>query len=279
MDIDALRTFLEVNCCRHFGQAAKNLFVSQSTVSARIKLLEDRVGVPVFIRQRNNIQLTSAGEKLLRYADTIVTTWIRARQEIALEDEHLIPFVVGAQPSLWDSVLGDWMQYINNKVPDLVINAGVHSPDALSRQILDGTMDIAFVFDYSQMQDFECVEVTHIPFVMISSTKNLSKSEATKENYILVEWGTSFAATHAKHFADMPAPRMRVMLGRIALNYILANGGNAYMPKPMVESYLDSEELFIVHDAPLIKRTVYAIFPHNSEKKELIDLSCQYFAN
>ena len=67
MDIDALKTFIEVNRTRHFGQAARNLYVSQSTVSARIKLLEEQVGLPLFVRQRNNIQLTAAGEKLLHY--------------------------------------------------------------------------------------------------------------------------------------------------------------------------------------------------------------------
>ena len=77
MDIDALKTFVEVNRTRHFGQAAKNLYVTQSTVSARIRMLENRVGVPLFVRERNNIQLTAAGLKLLRYAENILTSWLK----------------------------------------------------------------------------------------------------------------------------------------------------------------------------------------------------------
>ena len=278
MDIDALRTFIEVNRCRHFGQAAQNLYVSQSTVSARIKLLEDQVGVSLFVRQRNNIQLTSAGEKLLRYAENIVTTWIRAKQEIGVEDENAISFVVGAMPSLWDAVLGPWMNFIYTTMPDVSISAEVHDPEVLSRRVLDGTMDVAFVFDNPQLLDFECEEILSIPLVMVSSEKSSSSENAIKNNYILVDWGTSFAVSHARYFPDLPAPRMRVMLGRIALDYILANGGTCYMAKPMVEDLITDERLFLVEDAPVIKRGVYAISPHNSEKRELISHANSYFS-
>lgn len=277
MDIDALKTFLEVNRCRHFGQAARNLYISQPTVSARIKLLEDRIGVPLFIRQRNNIQLTAAGERLLRYAESIVTTWTRARQEICIEQEDMVPFVVGAMPSLWDSVLGGWLNYIYKTLPEVVINAEVHGPEVISRRVLDGTMDLAFVFDNPQLRDYECEEVTEIPFIMVSSEKGISVDEAIAKNYILVEWGTSFSLAHARHFPEMPSPRIRVMLGRIALDYITANGGTAYMAEPMVSRLIAKKVLFKVKDAPVIKRSVYSIYPHNSEKQALIQHACKYF--
>lgn len=279
MDIDALRTFIEVNRCRHFGQAARNLYISQSTVSARIKLLEDRVGVPLFTRQRNNIQLTAAGERLLRYAETIVTTWVRARQEIGVEQEDMIPFVVGAMPSLWDSVLGDWITYFTRSMPDVVINAEVHGPEVLSRRVQEGTMDLGFVFDNPQLMDFECKKITTVPLVMVSSENDLSTERAFAENYILVEWGTSFALAHARHYPDIPSPKLRIMIGRIALDYIVANGGTAYIAEPMVSQILEAGHLFLVKDAPVIKRSVFAIYPHNCDKKNLVEHACNYFSN
>ena len=277
VDIDALKTFIEVNRTRHFGQAARNLYVSQSTVSARIKLLEEQVGVPIFVRQRNNIQLTAAGEKLLHYAESIVTTWTRARQEIAIEDKKLIPFIVGSTPSLWDSVLQDWMKFIIREKHDIVLDAEVHGPDVLAKRVQELTMDIAFVFDNPQFMDVECKEIREIPFVMISSNKDLSKEEAIREDYILVEWGTSFSIEHARSFPDMPQPRMHVMLGRIALDYILANGGTAYMPEPMVNELLKEQTLYLVKDAPVIQRSVFALFTKENSNMELIKLAYSYF--
>ena len=277
MEIDALKTFIEVNRTRHFGQAARNLYLSQSTVSARIKLLEEQVGVPLFIRQRNNIQLTAAGEKLLHYAESILTTWTRARQEIAIEDEKLIPFIVGSTPSLWDSVLQDWMKFMINQKPDLVLDAEVDGAEILAKQVQDQTMDIAFLFDNPQFNDVECKEIAEIPFIMVSSTENISNDEALREGYILVEWGTNFAIAHAKSFPEIPQPRMRVMLGRIALDYILANGGTAYMPEPMVKDFLNENKLFLVSNAPVIQRSVYALYTNENPNMDLIKLAYSYF--
>lgn len=278
MDIDALKTFIEVSRTRHFGQAARNLYVSQSTVSARIKLVEEQVGLPLFVRQRNNIQLTAAGEKLLHYAESMVTTWVRARQEIAIEDEKLIPFIAGSTPSLWDSALQNWMNFIISKKPDVVLHAEVYDTEILARRIQDLTMDIAFVFDNPQLLDFECKEVSEIPLIMVSSNQDMSAEQALQKNYILVEWGSSFSIAHAKYFPDMPQPRMRVMLGRIALNYILANGGSAYMPEPMVSELLKDQSLFLVKDAPVIRRSVYALYSSENKNMEMIKYACEFFA-
>ena len=74
MDIELLKTFLELSRTRHFGRAAENLFISQSAVSARIRQLEDSIGAPLFTRDRNNIQLTSAGERFLDLFDELFVT-------------------------------------------------------------------------------------------------------------------------------------------------------------------------------------------------------------
>lgn len=82
MDTELLKTFLEVQKTRHFGKAAENLYLTQSAVSFRIRQLEQSLGVPLFIRYRNNIQLTSAGELLLPHAEAVLSAIGAARQQI-----------------------------------------------------------------------------------------------------------------------------------------------------------------------------------------------------
>ena len=86
MDTDLLRTFIEVSKTRHFGRAAENLYLTQSAVSFRIRQLEQQLGVSLFARHRNNIQLTQSGEHLLPYAETILQTLGRAKQTLAKDD-------------------------------------------------------------------------------------------------------------------------------------------------------------------------------------------------
>jgi len=269
MDIGLLKTFLEVNRTRHFGQAADNLYLTQSAVSARIRLLEQSVGVPLFTRTRNNIELTPAGQKLLKYADSILNTWNRARQEISLEDTGQVPLVVGGVPSLWDILLQNWLNNLT-KDQNLTIHAEVHSSEVLVKRLLDGLIDVGFLFESPQMTELAVEEAGNIQLILVSSKPSQSVTDAINNNYVLVNWGTSFAITHAQHFPEIKPPRLHVQLGRLALSKIIECGGAAYLAKSMVADEIAQEQLFIVEDAPIIQRMSYAAYSPQSDRRELI---------
>ena len=269
MDIGILKTFLEVNRTRHFGKAAENLFLTQSAVSARIRLLEQTIGAELFIRSRNNIELTPKGHKLLKHAETIINTWNRARQEIAMDDPDHISLAVGGISSLWDILLQNWLDKLLVESPNLSATAEVHGQEVLVRKLIDGTLDLVFIFESTQIPEVMVEEVGQINLTMVSSEKNISVEEALK-NYILVDWGTSFSIAHAQHFPDMPPPKLRVQVGRLAYNHIKEYGGSAYLAETMVNDELASKKLYKVADAPIIKRMAYAAFLPISDKRELI---------
>ena len=66
MDIDRARTFLEIIHTGSFLGAADRLHVTQTTVSARIRTLEDDLGRRLFVRNRTGAQLTPAGREFQR---------------------------------------------------------------------------------------------------------------------------------------------------------------------------------------------------------------------
>jgi len=277
MDTDLLKTFMEVSRTRHFGQAAENLFVTQSAVSARIRTLEDMVGVPLFTRTRNNVQLTAAGQRLIHYAESILLTWNRARMEIAQGEGGQVPLVVGGPASLWDTILGGWLVWMPDAIPDVALQLEVHNSGILLRRLDDGTMDLAFVFDAPPNPDYNVVQVTGVPLVMVSSEQGLDADTAVHRNYILVDWGTSFAISHARRFPDLRPPRLRMALGRMALDYLRRSGGTAYLPEPMVKDEVREGRLYRVADAPVIERNAFAVFPIRDEKDALIRRALKYF--
>jgi DNA-binding transcriptional LysR family regulator len=275
MDIGILKTFLEVYRTRHFGQAADNLFLTQSAISARIRLLEQTVGVPLFTRNRNNIELTPAGQKLLKHAETILTTWNRARQEIAIEDNAQIPLSVGGVPSMWDILLQHWLNDMLRHNQQLSVHAEVHGSEMLIKRLVDSLLDVVFMFEPVQMPEIMVEEVCPIRLVMVSSQNNIEASQAVAENYVFVDWGTSFSITHAQHFPDMPPPKLHVQLGRLAQSYLLNCGGTAYLAEAMIEEEINNGQLFLVKDAPIIKRMAYAAFSPTSDQREIIDAMLQ----
>lgn len=270
MDINLIRTFLELNRTRHFGQAADNLCITQSAVSARIRLLEETVSVPLFTRERNNINLTSAGTKFLRYADSILNTWARACQDIAIEDPGQTLLTIGGTPSLWDIFLQDWLNGLTRDFTNLSFSAEAHHSEVLLRKLLDRTLDLIVGFESIQMSELDVIEIKPVKFVLVTTDPQLSIDEAITGNYVYVDWGTFFGIKHAQHFPDIKPGRLRVQLGRLALNHILQCGGSAYLAESMIEPNLKNKSLFIIQDAPIISRMTYVVCFPDSDKSELI---------
>ena len=62
--LQALRTFVEVGQRGSIKAAAQALHVTSGAISQQIRLLEERVGMPLFTRERQGLRLTQAGVEL-----------------------------------------------------------------------------------------------------------------------------------------------------------------------------------------------------------------------
>lgn len=270
MDTEQLKTFLEVNRTRHFGRAAQNLFLTQSAVSARIKALEEQIGTSLFVRNRNDIQLTPAGHRLLSHSEGILAAWNRAKHDVAIEGEMEISLSMAGMPSLWDIILQRWLHEMHEKQPSVVIHANVYDAETILHRLLEGTLDLGFTFEAPQVAQIETKQIATIPLIMVSSRPDINSTEAINEDYIVVDWGLSFAISHARHFPEFSPSHIRLPLGRIALDYILACGGSAYLAEPMVKTAIASGKLYRVDDAPVIERPAYALYSRDTKQTELI---------
>jgi LysR family transcriptional regulator, flagellar master operon regulator len=88
MDIELAGIFLEIVSTGSFVRASERLNVGQTTVSARMRLLEQQLGRSLFVRNKSGAALTPAGERFFRYAPTFVQLWQRARHQVALPPGH-----------------------------------------------------------------------------------------------------------------------------------------------------------------------------------------------
>lgn len=274
MDLELLRTFLELNRTRHFGRTAEALFVTQAAVSSRLKTLEAQLGVTLFERSRREMRLTPEGSRLIRHAEKLIAAWRTARQDVSLA-ESMQQLVIGGSLRLWDVLLQRWLHELRRSYPQLAIIAESQSPDVLTRRLIDGTLDVAILLEPAQLDILQIREIATVDFVLVSTEALLDVETALSDNYVYVDWGLSFALDHRRTFPDAAESATRVSHAKMAIEYLAAVGGTAYLPRRMVENELELKLLHEVAGAPVFSRNAYATYPVRSHRLDLIEKSLE----
>ncbi len=267
MDIDLLKTFLEVHKTRHFGKAADNLYLTSAAVSARIKLLEQHVGVSLFVRTRGNVQLTPEGERLLPHAESLVLTWQRTLQQISMQPELSGRLHIGATSGLWQFTLQRKLTLLKHELPDIAIQAEGHADVDLVRRLEDGTLDLVLLYDPPAVRSFRSVEIGTLDVVLASSVEGATVESSIDDGYIYCDWGTAFEIFHARKFGDTRPAELRVNLVSIAVSYLQDNPGAVFLPRSLLER---TSFLHPVENSPVFKRKINATFREGGEQPELV---------
>ncbi|EAA3031732.1 HTH-type transcriptional regulator HdfR [Salmonella enterica] len=266
VDTELLKTFLEVSRTRHFGRAAEALYLTQSAVSFRIRQLENQLGVNLFTRHRNNIRLTTAGEKLLPYAETLMNTWQAARKEVAHTSRHN-EFSIGASASLWECMLNAWLgrlYQLQEPQSGLQFEARIAQRQSLVKQLHERQLDLLITTEAPKMDEFSSQLLGHFTLALYCSSPARKKSEL---NYLRLEWGPDFQQHETGLIAADEVPVLTTSSAELARQQLSALNGCSWLP---VNWANEKGGLHTVADSATLSRPLYAIWLQNSDKYSLI---------
>lgn len=266
MDTELLKTFLEVSRTRHFGRAAEALYLTQSAVSFRIRQLENQLGVNLFTRHRNNIRLTTAGEKLLPYAETLMNTWQAARKEVAHTSRHN-EFSIGASASLWECMLNAWLgrlYQLQEPQSGLQFEARIAQRQSLVKQLHERQLDLLITTEAPKMDEFSSQLLGHFTLALYCSSPARKKSEL---NYLRLEWGPDFQQHETGLIAADEVPVLTTSSAELARQQLSALNGCSWLP---VNWANEKGGLHTVADSATLSLPLYAIWLQNSDKYSLI---------
>jgi LysR family transcriptional regulator, flagellar master operon regulator len=260
MDIDLARTFIEIVSTKSFSRAAERLNVAQTTVSARIRLLEQQLGRPLFVRNKSGASLTPAGEQFLRYAPSFVQLWQRARQQVAVPPGHRAVLTVGGEVSLWQPWLLDWVAWMRQSLHDIALRVHVDVPQDLIRHVASGLVDMAIMYAPQHLPGLKIDLLLEEELILVST--DLKKHSVAGRGYVHVDWGQDFTLHYGMSFPDA-IPSFSTNLGPLALSFILSEGGTSYVRRRAAEPHLKSGALHRVPGAPKFSHPIYVVYSAN----------------
>jgi LysR family hydrogen peroxide-inducible transcriptional activator len=146
MNLKDLKYLVALADTGHFGKAAERSFVSQPTLSAQLKKLEEYLGVKLVERQPKNVQLTEVGRQIVVRARRMLD---EGEEIIALARSNTDPFAgklkVGLIPTIGPYLLPRVMQKIRKAVPHLGLMLYEYQTEELLKRLRDGEIDLGIM--------------------------------------------------------------------------------------------------------------------------------------
>jgi DNA-binding transcriptional LysR family regulator len=265
MDIAAARTFLEIVKTGSFVRAAANLNVTQTAVSARVRVLEEQLDRQLFVRNKAGARLTPAGDQFLHYATTMVQIWERALHQVAMPAGRENFVTIGGEHSLWNPLLLDWLVWMRSECADVAISVQIDVPDRLIDQVQEGVIDLALV--YAPPHRTGIVTELLIDEKLVAVSTGAQRADPSSDDYVYVDWGSEFRTSHHAAFPDAPSPALSVNHGPLAMEYVLAVGGSGYFRMEAARPHLDSGRLRLIEDMPKFSYSVHAVYSAKADEK------------
>lgn len=263
METELARTFLTVVAAGNFISAADRLHVTQSTVSARIRTLEEQLACTLFVRNKAGTALTPAGRQFQKHASSLVRTVEQARQDVGIPMGYRAVLAVGGRIGLWENLLLRWLLLMQETAPDVSLRAEIGFEEDLMQRLIEGRIDIGVMYTPQSRPGLNVELLLEERLVFVSSSPT---SEPKPGNgYVYVNWGPEFYAKHSVSFPEFVSPGLLVNIGWLGLQHILENGGSGYFPVRLVRSYLENGRLHLVRDAPEFRHPAYVVYSREAE--------------
>jgi LysR family hydrogen peroxide-inducible transcriptional activator len=146
MNLKDLKYLVALADTGHFGKAAERTFVSQPTLSAQLKKLEEYLGVKLVERQPKNIQLTDVGREVVTRARRMLDD---GDEIVALARNNTDPLSgrlkMALIPTIGPYLLPRVMLKLRKALPNLNLMLYEHQTEALLKRLRDGEIDVGIL--------------------------------------------------------------------------------------------------------------------------------------
>lgn len=260
MELRDLHTFVTVASLLNFNQSAKALHTAQSTVSVRIRVLEEELRTRLFDRLGRKVVLTPAGVKLLKFARKMVEIEEEARTSVGEESTAgVLTLRVPESLSVWR--LPAVLRAYRKRCPKVRLRLLPCISGGLTEDLRQGVTDVSFVLAYevvsrdmqSEFMGSEELVLVAAPDHPLCGKTRVGPEDLADHTLILSSSDCSYRRSFEAYLADAgrnPLVQMECDSVASAISYARAGLGLTILPKIAVRSEIDSGVLRIL---PLVE--------------------------
>lgn len=200
MTLTELRYIVAVAAERHFGRAAERCFVSQPSLSAAVKKLEDELGIQIFERGKVEVLVTATGERVVAQARRVLEEAERVRAIAhAGADPLLGPLRLGVIHTIAPYLLPALVARLHRLAPKMPLDIEENVTATLDQMLRGGLIDAAILALPYEAPGMELIPLYEEEFRVIVPTghtwarrKTIDVHELADENLLLLSIGHCF---------------------------------------------------------------------------------------
>lgn len=179
MDIRSLRYFLVTAQEKNITKAAEKLFIAQPPLSRQIKLLEEELGVTLFIRGKRQLQLTEEGYYLKQQAEKIIYLLNKTESRLgSMTNSEYGTISLGATETCCVSILSDLIGQFHKLYPHIRFQLWAGDSDELQERLKNNLVDIGIIRNPPKTESYDRIFLHSEPWIAVCSEKNpLSEQE------------------------------------------------------------------------------------------------------
>lgn len=178
MTLRNLQIFLAVAEAGSMVKAAKQLYMTQPSISQVISDMEKSYNVVLFERKSRNLTLTPTGARLVDYAKNVLLVAKETEDFLNYESTH--PQIsVGATPTIGSCFMSSIVTKLQESIPDLVHHVCIANSSVITRELMNGNIDIALVEGNVDNPEIESRPVIRDRIVLICSREHEFKGRVS----------------------------------------------------------------------------------------------------
>jgi DNA-binding transcriptional LysR family regulator len=272
LNSEQIQAFIYVALTGSFSKAGEILYLSQPSVSSRVKALEEEVGADLFTRSGKTVTLSKEGKAFFPYAENILQNVQKGKLSIQSEHTKTVgELAISSVLVASNYILGPVIEQFHQVYPKIKLNVYTgHSHDVLNMVL---NHEVAFGISRSvnhpqietiHLMDDEMVLVIY-PTHPFASKEKISIDDVAKEPLILFNRGSiDWTLIHGSFNSLDVEPNVVMELDSIGLSKIMVKKklGIAILPRFAIEDELKEKTLQVVPivNFPQIRRDFELIY-------------------